>query len=242
MRRLQTFLVLLCLGQRSAFSTSLVVMRTNDGYLLGTNATRSDGHHHCKLHLAKNAVALRAGQTTYLKDKTVLIDMNATLNRHIRGRKLSLQELKTLVISDTEHDTSTLLRDPDIRKVVGNLTQRFVLLAMEGKDLKFEAFDIRVRGGKNPTYQIVMQVHRLAVGQLIDLTEGAVIPASLRSDSDSGKGAVRFVLDGESRHPGIQRGMHSFEPPYTILEVKTDGSRSLVGDKNDPCRVGFGLN
>jgi hypothetical protein len=99
--------ILIALSVCTSEATPLIVARTQQGFVIGTNIKGSDGSLGCKLHTTKNAIVIEANDFSRLDTVTkgvrrTRVDFQADLERDLEHKdNLDLSELQNVVIEGT---------------------------------------------------------------------------------------------------------------------------------------------
>ncbi|MGC1422587.1 MAG: hypothetical protein WA354_21395 [Terracidiphilus sp.] len=218
-----------------ADATPIVIARTTDGFLIGTNSTRSDGAQHCKIHYVGKKLLLVAGQPVDMQivnDATGKSDLIFDLHkdlwrvfRQVRSDKTLMDIVKTIVVKDIASNSPRSLSN-------GVASFNLALISTDGAEpaLTTMWLEFHARNAWQPTTSI-NQV-KLAVGQAIYWAgvDPPVLLTRVNGSTDILSILQETAKDARRQNAEQQRVDRGFEPPFIILALEPYGLRRVDGD------------
>jgi hypothetical protein len=227
-------------------ATPIVVLRTADGFVVGTNSTRSDGQQHCKIHYVGKKLLLVAGQPVGVGEKQgsagavrTVLDLHKDLWMVFR-RSLSDEILLQAVRDVAVRDISTAVTKYQAKNALIDL----VLVSTDGSEPRLWTEIIEFSAPEMARPRVRLAEQKIPVGTTmvwIDTDEPQFFTGSL---DIAGVGLVDHrdipkilasAADYARRHyTSMHLNDRGYDPPFIVLALDSDGLRYVQGDPS-PC-------
>jgi hypothetical protein len=231
------FIALLALTLPRAHATPIIVYRTNDGFILGTNAVNSAGALACKLHFVGDIAVLRAADLVGLADRkgNVVYNNDDDLWTAMTS-DTNFTKVKQQVIENIEGGMSEMIRiagagRPPRTGKMPELKNNVVIVGFSGNHPQISFFAIEVSDSRAPRFTITDHKIDLQSGQLFSLAndEHAVRQIGDGQNMATGLLAVKSELNREAK-TDARLGGKSYSPPFVIVHVLRDSITPVEGD------------
>jgi hypothetical protein len=227
-----------------ARATPFVVLRTAQGFLVGTNSTRSDGMQHCKIHYMEKKLLLVAGQPVEIsvgqgdKARTVF-DVHKDLwkvFRHKRDDERLLQDARDVIVREiAKYGPKYQVKDAHFY---------LALMSTDGDAprLRTEVIDFTAADMSHPAVRVVER--KIPVGTTMvwantDEPQFFSSPMNVKGtgvvDSKDVPKILEALAEATRRdYAAIHLVDHGYEPPFILLSLDSNGLESVQGDLS-PC-------
>jgi hypothetical protein len=232
LRRLFVIAMTLLAAWNSSEATPIIVGRTTDGFLIGTNFTSSDGSKLCKVHSAGSKVLIVAGQPVkfgYQTPQSSATNWLFNIERELGTIPLStlppqkiMDAARAIIVGDVSKYAQYIIAKSDLR-----VTYAIVLVAVEVPRLPqlwIQELDFSKANG---TFASKLDQPEMQPGTLMEVVNSQ--GPQFKSFPAINKGVIETELEGATqRH--IQSSDPSYHPPYMVLRLSAKGMRFLTND------------
>ena len=220
-------------------ATPIMIAWTSNGLFLGTNEVNSGGGVHCKVHMARRSIVLRASPYVMSRGDRSL-DLDKDLNRAIRGNDQDPQDLVNAVLISTKASLVHFIKVHPEQRALLNGSKNNFLIAGYKRDGSGVVLAITLTlDTRNPKPQFTRtdQPLHLGTGELFNWSGGIPDVRYIPQGLD-----VKALMDErlkEAQMSALQSDPYnqSFRPPFTIVRMSSAGQRSLVEGSASVCKV-----
>ncbi len=204
-----------------------MVLRTQGGFLAGTNKTMTDGTQHCKLHYQNGKLMLFAGNHTLYRDPRTgktLVDISKDLWTVFSERHLADREILGTVSSVVVRDAERMAR---LKSYHGELFYHLVLLSTDGNGPAIWTQDILLTDGQ--VTHVLDAPYNLSIGEtFVWMNRHAPESIAYVHDSAAMLRELNTVASVEKRdHPQD----HGFDPPFMLVRLEKNQLEFVEGDQ-----------
>lgn len=219
-------------------ATPIIVGRTAQGFLVGTNFTASDGSNICKLHYSHNKVLVIAGQPIkfgYITASSKMFHPLFNIEKEVATVSLSILSPERVMDSVRAIIENDILKHR--RYVVGvpgldHVTYSIVLVSEEIpqppqiwiEDLSYSTTD--------GSFRSKPQHFTMSLGQIVEEVnrQGPIF----KSYSEVNRETMEMELEGATQRHS-QSSDPSYRPPYALLELSPRGVNFLTDTLTGLC-------
>jgi hypothetical protein len=244
MKKLNLTFLALALACTAADCTPLIVGRTSQGYLIGTNTKASDGLKVCKVVYSHRRVLMLGGEPVALTN----VDgskRTSLFNIHRDLRKIDLanstpdaifQSVRSIITKDLESNKQALSE-----AFHGDPRFMAILVVEDGPSLQPQIWTEGItflRGDlQHPKYTFsqpdlrpgqILEIYNLKSFKFPTVATVATVSAEV---IESELERIRQIP-----HPSAPPGDQSFQPPYVIIRLDPEGVKILTA-AHGPCAI-----